>query len=220
MPGLLASIATAPSPDDAPFVLYAHPVSGTSYKAALALALCGQAFTVRHVELFLGAHKQPQYLAVNRYGQVPALAHRGQVVVQSNVILQYLAESLGRLGGEGDARWKVREWLAWEADVLLPGTALTWSLQTYKGVLFPDDPDLVAFFRQRGQGALETLEAQLRKTPWLAGDALTVADLACFAYADRWEEVGLDLGAFVAVKGWLARVRETPGFRTRAELIG
>ena len=35
----------------------------------------------------------PDYLAVNRYGLVPALRHRGLTVVQSNVILDYLARA-------------------------------------------------------------------------------------------------------------------------------
>ena len=53
--------------------LYGIWLSGPTYKAGLALSLMGQPFAYKHVDLRAGAHKQPDYLAVNRYGQVPAL---------------------------------------------------------------------------------------------------------------------------------------------------
>ena len=37
------------------------------------LALAGAPFSYRHVDLAQGAQKQPDYLALNRFGQVPAI---------------------------------------------------------------------------------------------------------------------------------------------------
>src|SRR6185369_3396894 len=53
--------------------LYGIWLSGPTYKAGLALSLMGQPFAYKHVDLRAGAHKQPEYLAINRFGQVPAL---------------------------------------------------------------------------------------------------------------------------------------------------
>jgi glutathione S-transferase len=53
------------------FTLYGIALSGPTYKVALMLSLCGQRFSYRHMNLAKGAHKQPEFLAVNRYGQVP-----------------------------------------------------------------------------------------------------------------------------------------------------
>ena len=39
--------------------------------------------------------EQPRYLAVNRWGVVPSLRHRGLTILQSNVILDYLARGTG-----------------------------------------------------------------------------------------------------------------------------
>ena len=55
--------------------------------------------TFRTVNLKNGVQRSPEYLAVNRYGQVPALRHRGLTVVQSNVILDYLARATGCFEG-------------------------------------------------------------------------------------------------------------------------
>jgi glutathione S-transferase len=44
-------------------------LSGPTYKAGLALSLLGQDFAYKHVNLRAGAHKKPEYLAINRFGQ-------------------------------------------------------------------------------------------------------------------------------------------------------
>ena len=64
------------------------------------LSLSGLPFSFRTVNLKNGVQKLPDYLAVNRYGQVPALRHRGLTMVQSNVILDYLARATGLRGDD------------------------------------------------------------------------------------------------------------------------
>ena len=50
-------------------------------------------------------------------GVVPSLRHRGLTILQSNVILDYLARETGRFEGASEQqRWQAREWLSWEAD--------------------------------------------------------------------------------------------------------
>jgi glutathione S-transferase len=57
--------------------LFGSFTSSSTYKPMLYLALARLPFTFRTVNLKFGHQKQPDYLAVNRYGQVPALRHRG-----------------------------------------------------------------------------------------------------------------------------------------------
>jgi glutathione S-transferase len=82
-------------PQDDRLTLFGSFTSSSSYKPMLYLALARLPFNFRTVNLKYGAQKQPDYLAVNRYGQVPALRHRGLTIVQSNVILDYLARTTG-----------------------------------------------------------------------------------------------------------------------------
>ena len=74
------------------FKLYGHQRSGPTYKVALALSLMGEPFEYEHVDLPKGAHKEPGYLAKNRFGQVPCLYDGAHHFCQSASILQYLAE--------------------------------------------------------------------------------------------------------------------------------
>jgi len=97
--------------------LYGSFTSSSSYKPMLYLALAGLPFSFRTVNLKIGVQNAPEYLAINRWGVVPSLRHRGLVILQSNVILDYLARTTGHFEGEGEQeRWQAREWLSWEAD--------------------------------------------------------------------------------------------------------
>jgi glutathione S-transferase len=73
--------------------------SSSSYKPILFLALARLPFSFRTVNLKTGAQHQPAHLAINRYAQVPVLCHRGLTIVQSNVILDYLARATGHFEG-------------------------------------------------------------------------------------------------------------------------
>lgn len=53
--------------------LYGHEMSGNSYKARLLLELLKIEYEWVKVDLMTGAHKSPEYLALNPFGQVPLL---------------------------------------------------------------------------------------------------------------------------------------------------
>src|SRR5215470_13426947 len=100
--------------------IYGSFTSSSSYKPMLFLALAGLPYSFRTVNLKLGAQKTPEYLAINRYGQVPTLRHRHLTIVQSNVILDYLARTTGHFEGVNEQDcWRAREWLSWEADAVV-----------------------------------------------------------------------------------------------------
>jgi glutathione S-transferase len=75
--------------------LYGSFTSSSSYKPMLYLALARLPFSFRTVNLKYGVQKEPPYLAINRWGVVPSLRHRGLTILQSNVILDYLARETG-----------------------------------------------------------------------------------------------------------------------------
>src|SRR6478672_12650413 len=91
----------APLSDDR-LTLYGSFTSSSSYKPMLFLALAGLPFSFRTVNLKKGVQKQPAHLAINRYGQVPVLKHRGLTLVMSNVILDYLARTTGKFEGASE----------------------------------------------------------------------------------------------------------------------
>src|SRR5262245_63254728 len=94
--------------------IYGSFTSSSSYKPMLFLALAQRPFSFRTVNLKTGAQHLPAHLAINRYGQVPVLRHRGLTIVQSNVILDYLARVNGVFeGGSEQEGWKAGGGWAW-----------------------------------------------------------------------------------------------------------
>jgi maleylacetoacetate isomerase len=76
--------------------LYTYYRSTASYRVRIALALKGLYFTTVPVNLVApagGAHRQPEYLAINPQGRVPALrTDDGELLIQSSAIIEYLEE--------------------------------------------------------------------------------------------------------------------------------
>ena len=76
--------------------LYYHPLSGHAHRAHLFLSLIAADFELIDVDLAKGAHKAPEFLKLNRLGQVPVLDDNGTIVADFNAILVYLALKFGK----------------------------------------------------------------------------------------------------------------------------
>jgi glutathione S-transferase len=61
----------------------------------LYLVLSRLPLSFRTVNLKTSVQKRPEYLAINRWGVVPSLRHRGLTILQSNVMLDYVARETG-----------------------------------------------------------------------------------------------------------------------------
>ena len=75
--------------------LYNFPRSGHAHRAELMLSLLQLPTELIFVDLAKGAHKTPEFLALNPFGQVPVIDDGGTVVADSNAILVYLAKRYG-----------------------------------------------------------------------------------------------------------------------------
>ena len=71
--------------------LYGHPMSGNSYKVKLLLSLLGLDYEWVTVDLMKGEHKQPEFLKLNPFGQVPVLAAGDVTIAAAQGALVYLA---------------------------------------------------------------------------------------------------------------------------------
>jgi glutathione S-transferase len=56
------------------------------------------------------------------------------------------------------------------------------------------------------------MEQFLGSARWFTGAEYGIADIALFAYTDVAHQGGFDLAPFPALRDWLARVRNQPGF--------
>lgn len=77
-----------------PIKLYNFPKSGHAHRIELMLSLLNLPTELVFVDLAKGAHKQPDFLALNPFGQVPVIDDNGTVIADSNAILVYLAKNM------------------------------------------------------------------------------------------------------------------------------
>ena len=190
-------------------VLHGLFASLPSCKVGLMLTMSGAPFDYHHVDLRAGAHKSPEFLAKNRYGQVPVLEHAGHEIAQSNVILDYLSRVLGRFAGHSEAeRLRVAEWLMWEQDRLASGVGGS----RFVARMAPGThEEVVRYLRARGEAALDTLERHLGTAKFLAGAAPTIADIAVFPWIATAEEGGFDISRWPNLQAWAQRILALPG---------
>ncbi len=195
------------------FELHGIALSGPTYKAALMLALSGEAFDYVHVPLREGAHKQPAYLAKQRYGQVPLLIDRnnGRHLCQSAAILEYLSDTLGKFGGSTlEERLQAREWLYWDFDRLAPSVYRT---RAAKRGIRQFAPEVLEMYAAEAAAALKVLDGHLAGRSWIVGESLTIADIDIFGVLAFAGEAEIDLSPYPHVSAWLARMEALPGVK-------
>src|SRR5438034_10242874 len=109
-------------------------------------------------------------------GEAPVLEHRGLRLTQSGVILEYLAEALGRFGpSDAGERREVLRWLLWDNHKLTSYTAAYRFLRTFVNGA---DESVMKFLRGRAEVAWGVLNAHLSARRYVVADRLTIADLS------------------------------------------
>lgn len=189
--------------------LYHHPLSGHAHRARLFLNLLRVPHELVHVDLAQGAHRQPAFLALNPFGQVPVLDDDGTIVADSNAILVYLATRLQRRDWLPDtpaAAAEVQRWLSVAAGQIAYGPAAA-RLVTVFGA--PFRPEEVI---ERAHGILALLDARLADRAFVTGASPTIADVALYSYTARAPEGHVDLQPYAHVRAWLRRIEALPGF--------
>jgi glutathione S-transferase len=197
------------------FTLYGHHESGNVYKVALFFGLAGQAYAYKHVDILANGTKTEDFTRLNTFREVPVLACGGDVVTQSDVILRYLADKLGRFGGRDAAqRRRAQEWMAWSSNKLTNGIALARYGLRFAGF----EPQVIAFYQNRARAALDLVERHLESHTWLAGDQPTIADMSAAGYIYLIDEAKIDLMPWRNVISWAGRLSVLPGWHHPGKL--
>lgn len=189
--------------------LYHLALSGHAHRARLFLSLVGAPCEIVEVDFLGGAHKSPDFLKLNPFGQVPVLDDAGVIVPDSNAILVYVAKRLGRtdwLPEDPLGAARVQRWLSVAAGQIAFGPAAA-RLVTLFGARF-DPQEVIA----RAHAILALIEAELSARDWLAADHATIADIALYSYVVAAPEGNVDLSPYPGLRAWLGRIEALPGF--------
>jgi glutathione S-transferase len=150
---------------------------------------------------------------------VPVLLDGETTLTQSGVILDYISSKTGKLGGKSAAeRREVLRWLFWDNHKFSTMIGNTRFLMNF----LPADkrPEAVITFQQgRLKAAYAVLNDHLTQRTWVAGEAMTIADLSCAGYLYYPEPFGFNRADWPAIAAWLDRIAATPGWKHPYDLM-
>jgi glutathione S-transferase len=203
------------------YKLHGFAQSGNTYKVALMLRALGQPFETVFVDFLHGATREAAWRAqTNNMGEAPVLEDGPLKLTQSGVILHHLADKHGQYAGRDDA--ERREVLRW---ILFDNHKFTSYMASYRfarafGPAAPD-PAVMAWLKGRIDAAYSIVDRQLGHTPWIAGDAPTIADFSLAGYVFYpVEESGFDTRALHPhIGAWMDRLAALPGWAPPYELL-
>ena len=201
-------------------VLHEDPRSGNCYKIRLTAALLGLPLEREAYDIMKGETRTPDFLArVNANGRIPVLQigdekAGARFLPESNAACWYLAEGSALIPGDRFTRADMLRWMFFEQYSHEPNIATLrfWLLFVGEGNLSGFQRDQIMAKRAGGEAALALMQDHLAQRDWFAGDAVSLADIALYAYTHVCEAGGFRLQDYPAVCAWLARVEALPGF--------
>ena len=191
--------------------LYDYGPSQNCFKVRLLASHLGLALEIIPVSIFEGESASPEFLAKNPMGGVPVLeTDPGEYLPESNAILVFLSEGTSYLPSQRFHRAQVIRWLMFEQRYIqtfisrLRYWALTDKLDQFSRE--------IATAQTLGNRALDVLDRELGKKPFITGDTYTIADISIFAYSHVAADAKFDFSMRPNLTAWFDRVRRQPGF--------
>jgi len=189
------------------------------WKIAIALEEMGLPYVLIPVNIGAGDQFKPEFLAISPNNRMPAIVDpdgpggRAISVFESGAILQYLGRKTGRFyPADERARVEVEEWLFWQVGGLGPMAGQANHFRNYAPTMVPDARYTAygaARYTNEADRLFGVMETRLEERDFLAGD-YSIADMAAFPWAIRYESQGVQIEDFPNVRAWFDRLNARP----------
>ncbi len=148
------------------------------------------------LDLKAGANREPDFLAINPIGKVPAIADGDFKLWESGAILLYLAHKYGKIPASLEKQAEITQWVLFANATLGPGI-------------------FVEASRERELPRLLTpLNQIFQRQLFVTGDSFTVADVAVGSILSYIPiMLKLDLSGYPAVVDYIKRLSERPAYQ-------
>ncbi len=178
-------------------------------KVSIALEELALPYTVHEINIMEDDQFAPDFLKISPNNKIPAIVDgdTGLSLMESGAILLYLAKKTGKLMPTDEAGyWSAMEWLMWQMGGFGPMLG-----QAHHFLKFNEGkaPYAEARYGKETQRLYGVLDTRLEGRDFLAGD-YSVADIATWPWASRFEWQRIDLNEFPNVKAWYTRIAERP----------
>lgn len=187
---------------------------GRGFRVVWLLEEMGLPYRLRPVDLLAGAENDPEFLAINPAGFIPALQDGDTVIVESIAILDYLTTCYGptplALAPSDPAYGKYQQFLHL-GEAGLMGFAFMMFADT---VLAPEDRRgswLGGYAGELFESRRSIVARQLAAAPYMAGELFSAADISV-VYALEFAQRNAGLVYSEAERSYIARVTRRDGY--------
>ena len=153
------------------------------------------------------------YLKLNPNGKVPTLVDGDTVIWESNSILRYVCNKQGGHAlypSDPAARSQVERWMDWQlASLNNP------YLGIFKEAKKPAAERAASWTTDAKElkTQLDILEAGMDGKPWLAGPAISLADVCLGPIVHRCLDFSVDLPGLAGLRAWREKLVARPAFK-------
>ena len=179
-------------------------------KISIALEEMELPYEVHEIDIGKDEQFAPDFLKISPNNKIPAIVDRdnGQAMMESGAILLYLAKKTGKFMPTDEAGyWQAMEWLMWQMGGFGPMLGQAHHFLKFNEGKAPYAEERYGTETQRLYGVLDR---RLEGRDFVAGE-YSVADMAIWPWASRFEWQRVDLNKFENVKAWYLRMADRPG---------
>ncbi len=186
-----------------------------AYKVLIFLEEAALPYRLVPVNISRGEQFTPEFLAISPNNRIPAIvdldpADGGPAlaVFESGAILQYLAGNTGLFhGSSARETLEIDQWLFWQMAGLGPMAGQNHHFNYYA----PEKlPYAMTRYIQETNRLYGVLDKRLKGRNFIAGDAYSIADMACYPWMILHQRAQQDITQFPAIQAWLARIAGRP----------
>lgn len=183
-------------------------------KVVLCAQVLGLEFERIDAGLAYGVVNTPDYRAKNPNGLVPLLEDGEFTLWESNAIVRYLCAREGSLLYPQDLqrRADAERWMDWQQTTLNPAGSPGFK-QLIRTPEAQRDPAVIAASVTATEPLFAQLDEHLARQPFMAGDALTVADIPIACEVHRWWGLPQPRPAWPHLERWYAQWLALPASR-------
>ncbi|MUV14354.1 thiol:disulfide oxidoreductase [Lysobacter sp. HX-5-24] len=167
------------------------------------------------VRLSRGEQHKPDFLAISPNNKIPAIVDNAPAdggaplpIFESAVILEYLADKTGAfLARDQRTRIETMQWVVWQVAGLGPMAGQSGWFRTHA-----HQRDAFAMERYTKETArlYGVLDRRLNGREFIAGNAYSIADIACYPWIVSHKGHGQNLDDFPNVKRWFEALSARP----------
>ena len=198
--------------------VYGTPVSTYVRTVRLLLEEAGATYDLKAIDIFNGENQSPDYLAKNPFGKVPTLEVDGEFIYETTAITSYLDTIVANhkfTPSEPLLQSRMRQIVSIVDSHLYAPAIVSIVIQR---LIVPSqggqtDLEVVKAAVAPAKMALEAIESLTVGSPYLLGDAVTIADfflIPIFTYFSKTPEYEAAIAETPKLRTWWSQVSQLP----------